>query len=64
MCGNNLGFYFIKYAQNVYISIFQNSSDIKYPSRIFKLDKNWTLNTVWDGESMFEFHHCISRNNV
>lgn len=43
MCGNNLGFYFLKYAQNVYISIFQNSSDIKYPSRIFKLDKNWTI---------------------
>ena len=43
MCGNNLRFYFTNNAQNVYISMFQNSSDIKRPSRIFTLDQDWTI---------------------
>ena len=43
MCGNNLRLYFTKYAQNVYTSMFQNSSDIKCPSRIFTVDQDWTI---------------------
>ena len=64
MCGNNLRLYFTKYAQNVYTSIFQNSSDIKVLVEYSPWTRIGQFPTIWDGKSMFEFHHCIPRNNV
>ena len=50
MCGKNLGLYPTIYAQNIYISKFQNSSDIKCPSRIFTLGQDWIIShsTGWE----------------